>query len=170
MSTGEPLSTSTSVPTRAALPSATGLSSSPTHTDEAPPTQAPTAEVGAAALTPTADAGNAAELADIIRVTAPEPGQIVASPLVIRGEARGMWFFEASFPIRLEDGAGGTLATSIATALGEWMTEDFVPFEAVLTFAAPAGTGDGRLVLQKDNPSGLPEHDAQLVVPVRLAP
>ncbi len=120
--------------------------------------------------TPRPDAGNAAELVDLIRVTEPSAGQLVTSPLVIRGVARGTWFFEASFPLTLEGADGSILGSTIATALGEWMTEEFVPFEATLTFQVPVGTAHGRLILAKDNPSGLPEHDAQLQLPVRLAP
>ncbi len=52
-----------------------------------------------------------------------------------------------------------------AQALGEWMTEDFVPFSASLRFAVPS-TPKGKLVLEKDNPSGLPENADELIIPV----
>jgi hypothetical protein len=45
------------------------------------------------------------------------------------------------------------------------MTEDFVPFSAILPFAV-SSTPKGRLVLEKDNPSGLPEHADELIIPV----
>ena len=102
-----------------------------------------------------------------IRVRAPEPGAVIASPLTVAGEARGTWYFEASFPIRLVDAAGGVLVVVPAQARGEWMTTDFVPFEVQLTFAPPSSPG-GFLILQKDNPSGLPEHADSLVIPVRF--
>ena len=47
------------------------------------------------------------------------------------------------------------------------MTADFVPFEAKLEFQKPA-TGTGTLTFQKDNPSGLPEHDDAFQIPVRF--
>lgn len=47
------------------------------------------------------------------------------------------------------------------------MTEEFVPFTATLRFTSPGG--HGTLILRKDNPSGLPEHDDALVIPVRFA-
>jgi hypothetical protein len=47
------------------------------------------------------------------------------------------------------------------------MTEKFVSYKATLEFSAPA-TDTGTLVLEKDNPSGLPEHDDSLVVPVKF--
>jgi hypothetical protein len=102
-----------------------------------------------------------------IRVTAPNPGGVIGSPLTVAGEARGTWYFEASFPIRLVDGTGRVLVVVPAQARGEWMTTDFVPFEVQLTFVPPASP-EGFLILQKDNPSGLPEHADSLVIPVRF--
>lgn len=104
---------------------------------------------------------------DLIRVTTPTRGEKVNSPLVVVGEARGNWYFEASFPVRLFDANGVELAVVPAQAQGEWMTTEFVPFEVELSFARPT-TATGVLVLQKDNPSGLPEHDAEFRLPVQF--
>lgn len=105
--------------------------------------------------------------AALIRVTQPSPNQVVRSPFVVRGEARGTWYFEASFPVRLLDANGRELTAVPAQAQGEWMTENFVPFEAKLEFEMPA-TATGTLVLQKDNPSGLPEQAAEIRIPLRF--
>ncbi|MCX6785772.1 MAG: Gmad2 immunoglobulin-like domain-containing protein [Candidatus Komeilibacteria bacterium] len=105
--------------------------------------------------------------ADLIQVSYPVPNQIVASPLTITGQARGMWFFEASFPIELTDANGQTVASGLAQATSDWMTENFVPFTATLKFTKPQ-TSTGVLILKKDNPSGLPEHDDSLQIPVVL--
>ncbi|MDP3958191.1 MAG: Gmad2 immunoglobulin-like domain-containing protein [bacterium] len=104
---------------------------------------------------------------DLLRVAAPKQGALVGSPLVVSGEARGTWYFEASFPVRLLDGNGRELAVVPAQAQGEWMTTEFVPFEATLSFKAPATDG-GTLVFEKDNPSGLPEHADSFSLPVRF--
>ena len=48
------------------------------------------------------------------------------------------------------------------------MTDAFVPFSAELSFEKPT-TSTGTLVLERSNASGLPEHDAELRVPVRFA-
>lgn len=104
---------------------------------------------------------------DLIRVTSPEPLSVVESPLTITGEARGTWYFEASFPVRLVDANGTQLAIAPAQAQGEWMTTEFVPFSLTLPFDAPT-TDTGMLILEKDNPSGLPEHAASVSVPVRF--
>lgn len=102
---------------------------------------------------------------DLIQVENPQANDTIASPLIIKGKARGYWFFEASFPIRLFDDNGELLATAIAQAQGDWMTEEFVPFIAELKFEAPKAE-KGKLVLEKDNPSALPQNADELIVPV----
>jgi hypothetical protein len=100
-------------------------------------------------------------------VRTPAPGQLVTSPLVIAGEARGFWYFEADFPARLLDANGRQIAVRPVRARGEWMTRAFVPVADTLRFDPPA-TPTGVLVLQKSNPSGLPEHAAEVRIPVRF--
>ncbi len=112
------------------------------------------------------------EKADLIQLTMPVPNGVIESPLTLTGQARGYWFFEASFPITLTNWDGLIIAEGYATAEGDWMTEEFVPFTATLEFTNPYHAGDpdfmkrGSLILQKDNPSGLPEHDDALEIPV----
>jgi hypothetical protein len=107
------------------------------------------------------------EPVELIRLDQPQPEQLVTSPLTVTGEARGYWYFEADFPVRLLDAEGHELAVAPAQAQGDWMVEEFVPFVVELEFAEPVTTR-GELVLERDNPSGLPENDDQLVVPVRF--
>jgi len=115
------------------------------------------------------DIGNELEKMDLIRIDSPRPNQQVASPLVIQGQARGYWFFEGDFPIVLVNWDGLIIAEGYATAQTDWMVEDFVPFEAELEFEADTTVSDrGALILQKDNPSGLPENDDALEVPVKF--
>jgi hypothetical protein len=109
----------------------------------------------------------AAAIPDLIELRTPLPGAILLSPLTLEGRARGSWFFEASFPVYLLDADGDTIAVMPAQAEGEWMTQAFVPFKATLTFTPPASP-TGTLILAKDNPSGLPEHAAELRVPIRF--
>jgi hypothetical protein len=111
------------------------------------------------------DLGNSAEKENLIVLESPRVGSTVASPLTITGKARGTWFFEASFPVVLVDEQNKQVAVGVAQAKGEWMTEDFVPFSATLTFVSPA-KGKGTLILKKDNPSGDPARDDSLRVPV----
>ena len=113
------------------------------------------------------DIGNELEKDDLIRISEPRPNAVITSPLTVKGMARGNWFFEASFPVRLLDSAGKELVVGIAQAKANWMTIEFVPFEATLTFTLPATTA-GTLLLDKDSPSGLPENEDALRVPVRF--
>ncbi len=103
----------------------------------------------------------------LIRLTTPQPNTEITSPLIVTGEARGNWYFEASFPVRLLDGTGKEIAVTPAQAKGDWMTTNFVPFRAELTFVAPS-TKEGTLVLQKDNPSGLPGNADEVKIPIRF--
>ena len=114
--------------------------------------------------------GNVLEKTDLIRLDSPRPNDTVESPLSITGEARGYWFFEASFPVVLTNWDGLIIAEGFATAQDEWMTTEFVPFEATLTFTVDPEvySNRGTLILQKDNPSGLPENDDALEIPVIL--
>ena len=104
---------------------------------------------------------------DLIVVDNPRPNQVVTSPLEISGKARGTWFFEADFPVRLYDVEGKEIAVGIAKAQGEWMTEEFVPFIATLTFETPLAD-KGELVVEKSNPSDLPENADSLSIPVKF--
>src|SRR4030066_2200050 len=75
---------------------------------------------------------NKAPEEDII-VDYPKPNDLVTSPLIVKGKARGTWFFEGSFPVTLYYGLGGDEAIdTYATAKGEWMTEDYVEFETTI--------------------------------------
>lgn len=103
-----------------------------------------------------------------VRVFQPQQGETVSSPLQIRGEARGIWYFEASFPVKIADAAGKILGQAPAQAQGEWMTKNFVPFELTLIFESP-GTDTGEIIFEKDNPSGLPEYADELRIPIHFS-
>lgn len=112
--------------------------------------------------------------ADLIVVENIELGERIASPATITGQARGYWFFEASFPVVLTDWDGKIIAEHYATTSADWMTEEFVPFATTIEFESPYKEGDpyfmqhGTLILMKDNPSDLPENDDALEIPVRF--
>ena len=106
-------------------------------------------------------------LEDLIRVEFPQPGTRITSPLQIKGKARGTWFFEGDFPVRLFDEDNNKIAVTIATAQGEWMTEDWVDFEASMEFEAPASER-GVLIFEKSNPSDMRELDNEFRIPVNF--
>ncbi len=105
---------------------------------------------------------------DMLVVDAPLPGSEISSPYTVTGKARGGWYFEASFPIKLLDADGKVLWQGPAQAQGDWMTSEYVPFKVSINFITSSKTGT--LEIHNDNPSGLPENDKELKIPVRLAP
>jgi hypothetical protein len=70
---------------------------------------------------------------DII-VESPKPNEFVSSPLVIKGKAKGNWFFEANFPVILTDWDGKIIKEYYVEAESDWMTNEFVPFRAIFEF------------------------------------
>lgn len=92
----------------------------------------------------------------------------INSPVAISGQARGWWFFEASFPVKIVDANNQILGLAPAQAQNDWMTDDFVPFRTIIEFSQPT-TSTGFIILLKDNPSGLSEHDAEIKMPVRFS-
>ena len=95
-----------------------------------------------------------------------QPKNTVLAKFTVTGEARGPWFFEASFPVEVLDKDGNRLAMEPATADGEWMTEEFVRFSVTLdvgTYAGPA-----TVVFHKQNASGEAERDASVSYPIEI--
>ena len=72
-----------------------------------------------------------------ILISSPKRNETIKSPLIIEGEAKGFWFFEAQFTAELYDAKGNFLGRAILTAQKNWMSEDFVPFEGNLIFTQP---------------------------------
>lgn len=107
---------------------------------------------------------------DLLKVETPVPQATVSSPITIRGMARGQWFFEASFPISIVDWDGKIIGEGHAEAQSDWMTSEYVPFIAHITYALSPDTPyrRGAIILKKDNPSGLPENDDALEIPINF--
>jgi len=117
------------------------------------------ARMGSSGLYPTPSASATPSSDDKIRLDSPLPGAYVSSPLTVTGQARGTWYFEASFPVELTDWDGKIIAQTPAQAQGDWMTTGWVPFQAMLTFPKQPPGSRGFLILKKDNPSGLPQNE-----------
>jgi hypothetical protein len=105
------------------------------------------------------------EKTDLIKISEPKSGDKIKSPVSVSGEARGNWYFEASFPVQVLDEDGTVLGSSSVQAKGGWMTEDFVPFTGEIDFSKPKGK-TGTIIFKKDNPSGLPANDDSVSIPV----
>ncbi|MFZ0489956.1 MAG: Gmad2 immunoglobulin-like domain-containing protein [Salegentibacter sp.] len=106
---------------------------------------------------------------DFLGVKKPLPNIEVASPLEIKGKAKGTWFFEAQVPVKLVDKDGKVLSESVIKTEGNWMTEDFVPFSGKLEFKAPDDER-GYLIFSRANASGKPANEMHYRLPVLFPP
>ncbi len=104
---------------------------------------------------------------DLIKIDSPIQNQKINSPVSIKGEARGNWYFEASFPVQVLDEDGTVIGRGTGQAQGEWTTTNFVPFIGEINFSKPKGK-TGSIVFKKDNPSGLPANDDSVSIPINF--
>jgi hypothetical protein len=88
----------------------------------------------------------------------PEDKDEVGCSVEIEGEVSGGWYFEGDFPIKIVDTDDKELVSGVATAQGEWMTEEKVRFQAKLD-CPDCSKGKATIVFVKDDPSGLPENE-----------
>lgn len=122
--------------------------------------------IPAPAVAPTLEAPQGEEaLHSQVSVLSPVKESTVGKTFVVMGQAPGNWYFEASFPIEVRDASGAVLTTVVAQAQSDWMTTELVPFLAEVALTG-SYTGPATLVLKRDNPSGLPENDDQLEIPI----
>ncbi len=110
-------------------------------------------------------------LSDEVTIHNPQPDQFVSSPLLVNGYVPGPWFFEGFFPVELHNSTGEVIATAQGTVAdgSDWMTEEFVYFEATLEFDQENITESGTVVLRKSNPSGLPENEDSESVSIKFS-
>lgn len=104
---------------------------------------------------------------DLIVVTSPLPGATIPATFTVTGQARGSWYFEASFPLEVVSATGEQLVRMPVQAEGEWMTTNFVPFSAQVTLPTTY-KGAAILILHNDNPSGLPENEKSISIPIDI--
>ncbi len=96
-------------------------------------------------------------------------GQTIKSPLVVNGQARGVWFFEGLLGISLLDGKGQQLAQSEGRALANFKTINYVPFRALLEFSQPA-TATGTLIIKRLAAPAGQKNEFIFKLPVKFAP
>lgn len=102
-----------------------------------------------------------------VTITSPLPNTSVGGRFEVKGSAPGNWFFEASFPIQVRDKSGTVVARTHASAQGEWMTTDIVQFTSTINIEGNF-KGPATLILMRDNPSGLPENDDSVEIPITV--
>ena len=99
-------------------------------------------------------------------VSTPSANMKVVSPLKVTGTVPAGWMFEGVFPIKLVDANQKLIVQGQAkeTVPGSWQSGNPVDFTATLTFKTSSASGF--LILQNDNPSGIPGNAKSFQVPV----
>ncbi len=105
-------------------------------------------------------------VSDFIVVHTPQPFEKITGTLVIKGEARGTFFFEGDFPVEVVL-ANGELIQHYAMADDEWMTEEFVPFTSTIDISG-LEPQDITIKLHRNNPSDNRENDMVMELPVTI--
>ena len=100
-------------------------------------------------------------------ISSPVENQAISSPVEISGKAKGSWFFEAVFPIKILDQDGTELGSGQAQAQGNWQTTDYVNFTSKIVFLHPKGL-TGTILFENDNPSGLPQNHKEFKLPIKF--
>ncbi|HOW60271.1 MAG TPA: Gmad2 immunoglobulin-like domain-containing protein [Candidatus Moranbacteria bacterium] len=104
---------------------------------------------------------------ETLRVYFPKSNDKITSPVIVSGQASG-WYFEGTFPVKIVDEKGKELGKGNVVSLdGNWMTTEFVPFKGSINFSAE-GAKSGKIIFEKDNPSGLPQNAESYSLPVNF--
>ena len=93
------------------------------------------------------------------------PGAKVKGVMDATGVLKNAYFFEANIRVDILDTNKQTLREGFGTATTEWMTTGPVSFKTKLDFSGLA-TGPGFIAIRNDNPSGLPENDKEIFIPI----
>lgn len=134
-----------------------------------PPTQSPnnTAQPATETPLPTSPPQITKAIGEPV-VTSPQPNTTISSPLIVNGRAPGSWFFEGQLTIKLTDANHKPITQSIGREVtpGSWTSTTMVDFQGKLTFSTSAKKG--LLIIENDNPSGLPENQKSYEIPVNF--
>ncbi len=108
--------------------------------------------------------GVSGDVADFVSLSI-APGSIITDVVTITGEIKGVYFFEGKAQGLLLDENKKVLDTFSLDATSNWLTADAVSFKTTVdtTSALP---GPGYLRFKNDNPSGDPEKDKYIDVPI----
>lgn len=124
----------------------------------------------AATTTPVVDTSTAQQqpLSAQVSVLSPGPGGSVDKTFTVTGKAPGSWFSEAQFPIQVRSANSDVIGDGTAHTDGDWQSNNSVSFTADVTINDPTYKGTARLILMRDNPSGMPENDDSVEIPIMI--
>ena len=93
------------------------------------------------------------------------PGQKVSGVVKITGSIKNNYFFEGNILVNILASDKKLLKAGHGTATTPWMTSGPVSFETSLDFSS-LPQGIAYIEIHNDNPSGLPQNDKSILVPV----
>jgi len=101
-------------------------------------------------------------------LTSPIANAAIVSPVTVSGTVPPGWMFEGQLPIKLLDNNRKLIAQGVGREVtpGSWQSSEPVKFTGTLTFTTTAKSGF--LLIENDNPSGLPENSKSYEIPVNF--
>lgn len=103
---------------------------------------------------------------DLTKVT-DQKALLIQSPLTITGKVPSGYAFENSFPVEITNNEHKIITTSPAHGTrGDWTSGQ--PLEFAVTLKFETNAKEGYLVFKNDNPSGLPENEKKISIPVKF--
>lgn len=93
------------------------------------------------------------------------PNSKVHGTVSYTGVIKGGYFFEGNILVNVLGANKNVLKRGNAMATGEWMTAGPVNFGGSVDFSG-LQKGPAYIEIHNDNPSGLPEHDKSVLIPV----
>jgi hypothetical protein len=99
-------------------------------------------------------------------ISLPQANAHLVNPLVVTGTVPPGWMSEGVFPMKLLDAQRNIIAQGQGKEVtpGSWSSGKSIEFRGIVDFSTKEKSGF--LVLEKDNPSGLPENAESFEIPV----
>ena len=107
---------------------------------------------------------------DSVRIATPASGASLRDSFLLKGAARGPWYFEGEVPFQIVTDTDAVLVDGYVSAKSEWMILGFVPFEKTIRLPTVSKATPANLVIRKNNPTGLSRHDDSVRIPIFLEP
>lgn len=101
-------------------------------------------------------------------ITTPLSNAIIKSPLTVKGTVPQGWMFEGVFSIKLLDQNRKPIALAQGKEIIPGSSYGTLPIEFTSSITFQTNATQGYLVLDKDNPSGLPEKNESFEIPIRF--
>lgn len=115
---------------------------------------------------------------DLIPTVSPEPepilqtnvprNSVIKTDQIVAGKIDNSWLFEGQFNIQIKDSSGRVIATTPVKIVEgqDWTVPGLKDFSVKITFKT--NSQSGTLVINSDNPSGLPENQKSYSIPVKF--